>query len=84
MDKQKETGQDTVLLAVRLDDADLRYVMDCAGLNNPDGAGLVRAVHHFLVEVARTSAVPVNFCSRCGKRLSAGVHTCTPPTGASA
>ena len=29
---------------------------------------------------AKTLTNEVYFCSRCGKRLGDGIHTCTPPT----
>ena len=29
---------------------------------------------------AKTLTDEVYFCSRCGKRLGDGIHTCTPPT----
>jgi len=54
MDNQKETEHGEVLLPRQLDDDVLRYVMECAGLNNPDGARLVKAVHHFMYEALRT------------------------------
>lgn len=54
MDNQKETTRGEVLLPAQLDDDVLRYVMECAGLKNPDGARLVKAIHHFMHEALAT------------------------------
>ena len=37
--------------------------------------GLFPLYKHF----AKTLTDEVYFCSRCGKRLGDGIHTCTPP-----
>lgn len=63
MDNQKETEHGEVLLPRQLDDDVLRYVMECAGLNNPDGARLVKAVHHFMYEALRTKPAEQDWMS---------------------
>ena len=60
------------------DDEDISFIMNGKGLAKPDA--FWKSVTPVYIHPAKTLTDEVYFCSRCGKRLGDGIHTCTPPT----